>query len=179
MKIYEFKGSVLEHWRPKKIVRNGNVHHNLRIGYYEKDCWEYIIGVDDNIVDLYNPPVPLESEYFLLNILSKKEADEKLRDGAGNNMYYIKDLVGHCEEHTSMLGLTLTSKKVVDIEILNDKGIERLGMYKQKFNKKTYELYVYIFKEGDKLEFNITTKEGLDKYTIVMRNKILISEKQE
>jgi len=176
MKIYEFKGKSLSNWIPKCINRNGKVHHNLRIGDYNKECWEYMIGIDDSIVELDKPPVPMEDEYFLVPLQSKDKDTEFLEDKEGNALYYIKEVVGRCYEHTCLLGLTLTSKSVLDVTILDDTNITRVGAYRQRFLE-IKEMFVYMFKPDDILTFRVVTKTGTITYKITMvREKLVLTE---
>jgi len=177
MKIYEFKGTSLGYWIPKRISINGRTHFNLRIGTYAKGFWEFVVGIADGIVDLGQDPKPLKDEYYLINVPSKKTEGGFLEDKAGNSIYYINEIVGHCDQPECMLGLTLTSKSVLGIEICDDAGIGVMARYKQKINDKMHELSVYIFKEGDELLFKLTTKEDIKLISIKMKKGVLVLEK--
>lgn len=174
MRIYAFKGKGLEPWVPSKVSICGNTHHNLKIGCFNKGYWGYIIGIDDAMVDLYNPPKPLEGELFLTGLNTRGKNSKPLIDKLGNKLFYVKEVVGYCSIKECMLGLTLTSKSILDIEIINDEGIIRLASYSLKFLGKEKFLHVYIFKEGDILEFKLTTKKEVRTIIIAMNNNKLI-----
>jgi len=174
MRIYEFRGEKLEFLTPKKVTHNEKTHFNIRLGDYSEGCWEYVMGIDDNIVDLKEPPKALNDNYYLVNLMTKSQ-EGNLKDKIGNDLYYIKEIIGKDENPSCMLCLSLTSRSVLDITIVDDGNVRVLGKYSKKLQN-CKDMKIYIFKPDDVLVFDILNKLDTVRYKITMgKNRLVLT----
>ena len=175
MRVFEYKGNgSINFWKPKVIKPKKKEHQVLKIGAFKKGYHQYVINIHDNDVDLTISPEELTGEYILSKVAP---VDKEVKDVCGNICYYLSEVAGSIPEKTCMLGLTLTSNLVKDYNVLDDDGLERLGVFTHRVNGEPKILYVYIFREGQTLEIELINKKVTKIETIKMvNNKLIIEE---